>query len=89
MQIYEKDVKVGKTQRYVFNVFNWLAGGSLISASVTSQNGGVTLSSCDISNGNIGFFATGAVPGWDVIHITYATASQSDCDQLSVFVGEC
>lgn len=89
MQTFDKEVKVGKTQRYTWNVESFLGGDTLTSASVASELGLVTLSPCDIDGANISWFATGVSIGRDKLHVSYGTATQSDCDPLGVFVEEC
>ena len=89
MLTFDKEVKEGKTQRFEYDVSSWSSGAALISASAVSELGLVTLSACDISGGKIGFYATGASVGRDIIHVTYATISQSDCDNLSIYVERC
>ena len=89
MQTFDKEVKVGKIQRYTFDVTKWLAGDALISASATVEGLKVTVSACDISAGVIGFFATGVSVGRETVHLSYATSTQSDCDSVGIIVEEC
>ena len=77
--LYDKRLKIGKTERYTFGLSAWLDGEALTSATVTPCGGGFTVGSSAIESGaTIGFFATGVTSGrYDVI-FTYSTSTRSD-----------
>ena len=83
---YDKQLKVGKTERYTLGISSWLGSESLTFATVTACGSLLTINSFDNSGSTIGFFATGLVKGASEIIVSYATATRSDSIKLTVVV---
>jgi len=90
---FDKELKLGKIQKYTFDVSSWLedekgiaAPDTLTNASAESVLGFCTVSPCQINQGFITFFATGVNLGNDIIRVSYATATQQDSDDLRLNV---
>lgn len=77
--LYDKRLKVGKTERYTFGLSAWLDGDTLTTATVTACGGGFTVGTSGIEGGStIGFTGTGVTAGrYDVI-FNYSTSTRSD-----------
>lgn len=90
--VIQKPLRVGKTERYYSgaSLSEWLAGESLISATVEPDTALATLvGAVGIIDGVIGFFLTGVAIGKCEVHINYSTATRSDCATVFVVVQEC
>lgn len=90
---YEKPLKVGKRERYELtgsNLTTWLAGETLLSATVSPDTAKATLfQPADISGDTIGFLLDGVEAGLCRVHIDYTTATRSDCVTVAVIVKDC
>ena len=80
-----KKLKVGKTERYILGLTQWLKGESLIRVTL-SEDALVTVSAPDINNGAIGFFVTGVDAGVSEVVVDYETPTRSDCAVLKIVV---
>ena len=83
-----KPLAVGKIERYEVGVSSWLAGETLISATVVSD-AKITIDSTDIVSPTIGFFATGVSIGRSEIKLNYATATRTECSTVYIDVLTC
>lgn len=85
---FEKPLRVGKVERYEFDLVNWLGGEALQSATV-APDAKATLVTSDIDGTVIGFFVEGAAKGACKVHLNYNTATRSDCFTVIVIVLDC
>jgi hypothetical protein len=83
--VLQKQLRISKTERYTFNLYGWLNGETIATATVTGD-AKATLSVADITGGIIGWFATGVTKGVSLVHIEYTTATRSDCQTLRIIV---
>lgn len=83
---FDKQLKVGKKERYTLGISSWLGDESLTSATVTACGSLLTINSSDYSGSTIGFFATGATKGASEVIVSYATATRPDSIKLTVVV---
>lgn len=81
----EKKLKVGKTERYIFGLTQWLKGEALTGVTL-AEDALVTVTAPDISGGVIGFFATGVGKGVSEVVVDYTTPTRSDCAVLKIVV---
>ena len=83
---YEKQLKVGKTERYTYGIGAWLNGEALVSASVVACGDRFTVESDDFSDSTIGFFALGVAKGSAEVIITYTTSTRTDSAKARIVV---
>jgi len=83
--IYEKQLKIGKVERYTLGIGSWLNGESIASATVTAS-AGVTVGAVDFSGETVGVLLTGVSLGRVSIVFNYTTATRSDSDKHQVDV---
>lgn len=83
---YEKQLKVGKTERYTYGIGSWLNGEAIASASVVACGDRFTIESDDFSGSAIGFFAQGVAKGSAEVIITYTTATRTDSAKARIVV---
>jgi len=86
MAVYEKQLKVGKKERYTLGLSAWLNGETITSATVTACGSFLTVDSYDFSGDVIGFFATGVARGASEVIISYTTATRTDSQKHNVVV---
>jgi hypothetical protein len=91
--VFEKPLRIGKTERYEIagaNLTAWLDGEVLLSATVEPDTTKATLSgSVDFNDGLIGFYLVGVASGGCNVHINYSTATRSDCYTAIIIVSPC
>lgn len=76
--LYDKRLKVGKTERYTFGLSEWLDGEAITSATVTACGAGINIGTTTSTDGVIGFLATGVTVGRYDIIFNYQTSTRSD-----------
>jgi len=81
--IYEKQLKIGKVERYTLGIGAWLNGESIASATVTAS-AGVTVGAVDFSGETVGVLLTGVSLGRVSLVFNYTTATRSDSDKHQV-----
>lgn len=86
MAVYEKQLKVGKKERYTLGLSAWLNGEPITSATVTACGSFLTVDSYDVDGDVIGFFATGDARGGAEIIFSYSTTTRSDSQKHIVVV---
>lgn len=86
MAVYEKQLKVGKKERYTLGLSKWLNGEPITAATVTACGSFLTVNSFDVDGNVIGFFATGNARGGAEIIFNYSTATRSDSQKHIVVV---
>lgn len=88
MRLY-KILRVGKRERYILGLAQWLDGEPLTSVYVEPDAMATLFGVPDIDGSDIGFFLDGAAIGTCQIHVNYATATRTDCRTLTVLVRAC
>lgn len=78
--IYEKQLKIGKVERYTLGIGAWLNGESITSANVTASSG-ATVGAVDFSGETVGVLLTGVSVGRVALVFNYTTANRSDSDK--------
>ena len=86
MAVYEKQLKVGKKERYTLGLSAWLNGETITSATVTACGSFLTVDSYDFTGDVIGFFATGVARGAPEVIFSYTTATRNDSQKHNVVV---
>ena len=91
---YDKPLRVGKVERYQFgggNLLSWLDGETLQSFTVQPDTDFAILVGVPAGDepGKIGFFLEGVAVGRCQVHISYSTATRSDCATVTVVVSSC
>ncbi len=75
---WDKILKVGKTERYTYDVTEWLSGETLTSAQVTASGVNASISSVLIDGDTITFLATGLQVGTQELRVNFSTATRTD-----------
>ncbi len=83
--IYQKQLKVGKVERYTLGIGSWLNGEAITSANVTAS-AGATVGAVDFSGETIGVLLTGASVARVSLVFNYTTANRSDSEKHQVDV---
>jgi hypothetical protein len=83
--IYEKQLKIGKVERYTLGIGAWLNGEAITSANVTAS-AGVTVGAVDFSGETVGVLLTGVSLARVSLVFNYTTATRSDSDKHQVEV---
>lgn len=87
-QYAEKILHIGKTDMYGINKTAWLAGETITSLTVTSDDL-VTVNSSSFNGGDMMATITGVSAGMSKIHFDYTTTNRSDCQTILVRVKVC
>lgn len=86
MAAFERRLKVNKTDTFTIDVSGW-AAGEVITSSVVTEPGGLTLINSDSIDGSkLTVSLTGVTTGGAQVHFDYATATRSDCYVGTVIV---
>lgn len=87
MLMWQKPLKIGKTDRYSLDVSNWLDGQSLTSFNVTALTG-VTVSNVVNQNGKISCLILATAVGEIDIEFSYSTVDRNDCQIVKLNIIE-
>lgn len=89
MSVFERALKVSKTDAYAIDVCLWLGGDTVTSFSVTDESGGlVNVGATSIDGSCLNVLLTGVSAGTAEIHFTYSTLNRTDCFAAFVEVVE-
>jgi len=89
MITFQEPVNVGKVERYSIDVSSFTTGQALISATVASSSGLITVGSTVIDGDIISALITGVNVGRAVVEFNYATATRTECSKVQLLVSEC
>lgn len=92
MDIWEKNLSVGKTDNYSITVNStWLNGEAISNATATSDQSGtlITLGAVTIVGEAISVPVTCLAAGYSKIEFNFATATRSDCFEATLYTEEC
>ena len=85
---FERQVKVGNTESYKFNVTNWASTEEVLSFSVSNDDNLLTVVATEFDNAKLRFLVTGASVGTAIVKISFTTATRSDCTNVEIDVIE-
>lgn len=85
---FQRSVKVGNTEAYLFNVGKWSNGEEILTFEPTSEDGNVSIVSSSFDEATLSFLATGAAVGAAVVNIAFTTATRTNCVDVQIKVEE-
>lgn len=89
MQAFSKILKVGKENRYSFDLTVFLAGQTIETASITTDSANLTIGSTNIDGNIASALFTGVAAGRATIDFEYSTESRSACTKVQIVIAEC
>ena len=90
MAIFERPLKVGKTDNFTLTLSSgYLDGEVLTTATVTSTDPDIEITSVDFNSSIISAVCNGVSDGDAELHYTWATASRSGCESHIVIILDC
>lgn len=93
MLIFDKPLKVGKTDIYTVTVADeWLDNQQLNNATAVVDNAGVaTVQPATLEGGNkvVSMSVTGVTEGFVTIDVNFSTVNRSDCVKVGLNVVDC
>ena len=85
MAVFERRLKVGKTDAFALDVSNWSEGEAITALNVTSDSL-TTVGSTQIDGSLLKVFLTGDSEGNSAVEFQYSTATRDDCYEATVIV---
>jgi len=89
MIIWQKPLKVGRTERYYIDLVDWLDGQSAVAATITPAGALTTSTSTTIGVNIVSWLITGVSAGDEVFDVEYSTVTRSDCIKVRLIIEDC
>ena len=85
---YQRQVKVGNTEAYKFNVSSWSSTEDISTFTATHDGGLLSVISSSFEGAQLSFLVTGIAIGTAEVHLSFTTATRSNCVSVEIDVIE-